>query len=108
MKEEEKRKKLMRIPKKLPRVALMSRNRRDKRTYEKEEQEERPESQILKPIEIKEKVEDLPYFFEDRPQTPKYIPLPKGKDEATQIIDGELFDFEMEVKSILEILLEEV
>ena len=101
--EEEKRKKLMRIPKKLPRVALMSRNRRDER-MQKEEEEERPESPILKPIEIKEKVEDQPYFFEDRPNTPKYIPLPKGKDEATQIIDGELFDFEMEVKPILEVL----
>ena len=101
--EEEKRKKLMRIPKKLPRVALMGRNRRDER-MQKEDEEERPESPILKPIEIKEKVEDSPYFFEDRPNTPKYIPLPKGKDEATQIIDGELFDFEMEVKPILEVL----
>ena len=101
--EEEKRKKLMRIPKKLPRVALMSRNRRDER-MQKEEEEERPESPILKPIEVKEKVEDEPYFFEDRPNTPKYIPLPKGKEEATQIIDGELFDFEMEVKPILEVL----
>ena len=101
--EEEKRKKLMRIPKKLPRVALMGRNRRDER-MQKEDEEERPESPILKPIEIKEKVEDSPYFFEDRPNTPKYIPLPKGKDEETQIIDGELFDFEMEVKPILEVL----
>ena len=101
--EEEKRKKLLKIPKKLPRVALMGRNRRDER-MQKEEEEQRPESPILKPIEIKEKVEDSPYFFEDRPNTPKYIPLPKGKDEATQIIDGELFDFEMEVKPILEVL----
>ena len=101
--EEEKRKKLMKIPKKLPRVALMGRNRRDER-MQKEEEEQRPESPILKPIDIKEKVEDIPYFFEDRPNTPKYIPLPKGKDEATQIIDGELFDFEMEVKPILEVL----
>ena len=101
--EEEKRKKLLKIPKKLPRVALMGRNRRDER-MQKEEEEQRPESPILKPIEIKEKVEDAPYFFEDRPNTPKYIPLPKGKDEATQIIDGELFDFEMEVKPILEVL----
>ena len=101
--EEEKRKKLMRIPKQLPRVALMGRNRRDER-MQKEEEEERPESPLLKPIEIKEKVEDQPYFFEDRPKTPIYIPLPKGKDEGTQIIDGELFDFEMEVKPILEVL----
>ena len=101
--EEEKRKKLLKIPKKLPRVALMGRNRRDERV-QKEEEEERPESPVLKTIEIKEKVEDVPYFFEDRPKTPKYIPPPKGKDEETQIIDGELFDFEMEVKPILEVL----
>ena len=101
--EEEKRKKLLKIPKKLPRVALMGKNRRDER-IQKEEEEERPESPTLKPIEVKEKVEDIPYFFEDRPKTPKEIPPPKGKDEATQIIDGELFDFEMEVKPILEVL----
>ena len=101
--EEEKRKKLLKIPKKLPRVALMGRNRRDERV-QKEEEEERPESPVLKPIEVKEKVEDIPYFFEDRPKTPKYIPPPKGKDEETQIIDGELFDFEMEVRPILEVL----
>ena len=101
--EEEKRKKLLKIPKKLPRVALMGRNRRDER-IQKEEEEERPESPVLKPIEVKEKVEDIPYFFEDRPKTPKYIPPPKGKDEETQIIDGELFDFEMEVRPILEVL----
>ena len=102
--EEEKRKKLLKIPKKLPRVALMgARNRREERV-QKEEEEERPESPVLKPIEVKEKIEDIPYFFEDRPKTPKYIPPPKGKDEETQIIDGELFDFEMEVKPILEVL----
>ena len=101
--EEEKRKKLLKIPKKLPRVALMGRNRRDER-IQKEEEEERPESPVLKPIEVKEKIEDVPYFFEDRPKTPKYIPPPKGKDEETQIIDGELFDFEMEVRPILEVL----
>ena len=102
--EEEKRKKLLKIPKKLPRVALMgARNRREERV-QKDEEEERPESPVLKPIEVKEKIEDIPYFFEDRPKTPKYIPPPKGKDEETQIIDGELFDFEMEVKPILEVL----
>ena len=31
---------------------------------QKEEEEERPESHILKPIEIKEKVEEQHYFFE--------------------------------------------
>ena len=102
--EEEKRKKLLKIPKKLPRVALMVGKSRREERIQKEEEEERPESPVLKPIEVKEKIEDIPYFFEDRPKTPKYIPPPKGKDEETQIIDGELFDFEMEVKPILEVL----
>ena len=102
--EEEKRKKLMRIPKKLPRVALMGKNRRGEDREGGVENVVRDESPILKPIEVKGEVEDKPYFFEDRPNTPKYIPLPKGRDEETQIIDGELFDFEMEVKPILEVL----
>ena len=37
--------KLLKIPKKLPRVALMGRNRRDER-MQKEEEEERPEREI--------------------------------------------------------------
>ena len=43
--EEEKRKKLLKIPKKLPRVALMGRNRRDERVQKEEE-------------EVKEKAEE--------------------------------------------------
>jgi len=71
----------------------------------KKSEVERPSSPILKEIEVKEEVKDEPYFKEDRPATPKFIPLPKGKDEETQIIDGELFDFDLEVKPILEILI---
>ncbi|XP_015475868.1 radial spoke head protein 3 homolog [Parus major] len=42
--------------------------------------------------------------FLDRPTTPLFIPAKTGKDVATQIEEGELFDFDIEVKPILEVL----
>uniref|UniRef100_A0A8C3KAY9 Radial spoke head 3 n=1 Tax=Calidris pygmaea TaxID=425635 RepID=A0A8C3KAY9_9CHAR len=42
--------------------------------------------------------------FLDRPATPLFIPAKTGKDVATQIEEGELFDFDIEVKPILEVL----
>ncbi|NXS87455.1 RSPH3 protein, partial [Erpornis zantholeuca] len=43
--------------------------------------------------------------FLDRPPTPLFIPAKSGKDVATQIEEGELFDFDIEVKPILEVLI---
>ncbi|KAI8999461.1 radial spoke 3 [Gaertneriomyces semiglobifer] len=42
--------------------------------------------------------------FLDRPPSPLYIPQKSGLDVATQIYEGELFDFEYEVQPILEVL----
>ncbi|XP_031569994.1 radial spoke head protein 3 homolog [Actinia tenebrosa] len=42
--------------------------------------------------------------FLDRPPSPLFIPAKTGVDVATQILDGELFDFDIEVKPILEVL----
>jgi len=42
--------------------------------------------------------------FLDRPPTPLYVPAKTGVDCATQILEGELFDFDIEVKPILEVL----
>lgn len=42
--------------------------------------------------------------FLDRPPTPLFIPAKTGKDVATQILGGELFDFDLEVKPMLEVL----
>ncbi|KAM4695033.1 radial spoke head protein 3 homolog isoform 1-T2 [Discoglossus pictus] len=42
--------------------------------------------------------------FLDRPPTPLFIPAKTGTDVATQIWEGELFDFDLEVKPILEVL----
>lgn len=42
--------------------------------------------------------------FLDRPASPLFIPQSTGKDIATQIEDGDLFDFDLEVKPIVETL----
>lgn len=42
--------------------------------------------------------------FLDRPPTPLFIPAKSGTDVATQILQGELFDFDLEVKPMLEVL----
>lgn len=43
-------------------------------------------------------------FYIDRPPTPLFMPSKIGTDIATQIEDGELFDFDMEVEPILQVL----
>lgn len=45
-----------------------------------------------------------PDFVIDRAPTPEFIPTEKGRDEQTQIYDYELFDFELEVEPVLQIL----
>jgi len=42
--------------------------------------------------------------FLDRPPSPLFVPAKTGLDIATQILEGELFDFDIEVKPILEVL----
>ncbi|KAJ1497565.1 Radial spoke head protein 3 [Coelomomyces lativittatus] len=42
--------------------------------------------------------------FLDRAPSPLYIPMKSGVDIGTQILDGDLFDFDMEVEPILEVL----
>ncbi|XP_042335891.1 radial spoke head protein 3 homolog B-like [Sceloporus undulatus] len=42
--------------------------------------------------------------FLDRPATPLFIPAKSGRDVATQIWEGELFDFDIEVRPMLEVL----
>ncbi|XP_049866205.1 radial spoke head protein 3 homolog B [Pectinophora gossypiella] len=43
-------------------------------------------------------------LFVDRPATPVYVPAKTGADAATQIYPGDLFDFDLEVQPILEVL----
>ncbi|XP_046555712.1 LOW QUALITY PROTEIN: radial spoke head protein 3 homolog B-like [Haliotis rubra] len=42
--------------------------------------------------------------FLDRPPSPLFIPAKTGVDIATQILDGDLFDFDVEARPILEVL----
>ncbi|KAK7930516.1 hypothetical protein WMY93_006911 [Mugilogobius chulae] len=46
--------------------------------------------------------------FLDKPDTPLFIPAKSGVDATTQIEDGELFDFDREVQSVLEVLVGKV
>lgn len=43
-------------------------------------------------------------LFLQRPPTPPHVPAKIGVDCATEILDGELFDFDTEVEPILESL----
>jgi len=42
--------------------------------------------------------------FLDRPASPLFIPIKTGVDKETQIMEGDLFDFELEVEPILDVL----
>ncbi|XP_029452493.1 radial spoke head protein 3 homolog [Rhinatrema bivittatum] len=59
--------------------------------------------------EITDRIEEIDVScqtdaFLDRPPTPLFIPAKSGADVATQIEEGELFDFDIEVKPMLEVL----
>ncbi|KAG5447424.1 Radial spoke head protein 3 [Clonorchis sinensis] len=43
--------------------------------------------------------------FLDRPPTPQFVPAKTGADVETQIYEGDLFDFDLEVREVLEVLL---
>jgi len=40
----------------------------------------------------------------DRPMAPEFKPKPSGVDKSTEILSGDLFDFDLEVEPILEVL----
>jgi len=42
--------------------------------------------------------------FLDRPASPLFIPIKTGVDTGTQILEGDLFDFDLEVEPILDVL----
>jgi len=46
--------------------------------------------------------------FLDRPPTPIFVPQKTGADAATQIANGDLFDFDFEVEPVLEVLVGKV
>jgi hypothetical protein len=46
-----------------------------------------------------------PDYFIDKPPTPIFMENPKGTDQETQVNDKELFDFELEVEPVLQVLI---
>ena len=55
-----------------------------------------------KPVELD--AETQTQAFMDRPASPLFVPTRIGQDMVTQIMPGDLFDFELEVEPILEVL----
>lgn len=45
-----------------------------------------------------------PDYFVDKPPTPVFMENPKGTDQEVQVEDHELFDFDLEVEPILQVL----
>ncbi|XP_022238027.1 radial spoke head protein 3 homolog B-like isoform X2 [Limulus polyphemus] len=68
------------------------------------------------PVQTELYLEELSYHVEekniecqtdsllDRPASPLFVPAKSGVDVETQIYEGELFDFDMEVQPLLEVL----
>jgi hypothetical protein len=55
-----------------------------------------------RPIEVD--AETQTHTFMDRPATPLFVRAKTGRDIETQIMPGDLFDFDLEVEPILEVL----
>lgn len=53
---------------------------------------------------IEKDMETQTHFFIDRPPSPLFIPSKSGEDAETQIEPGELFNFDLEVYPILDVL----
>jgi hypothetical protein len=53
---------------------------------------------------IEKNKETQTHLFVDRPPSPLFIPSKTGIDTSTQILDDELFDFDLEVEPMLEVL----
>lgn len=55
-----------------------------------------------RPIEVDSETQTHPLL--NRPPSPLFVPAKIGCDKATQIADGDLFDFDLEVEPLLEVL----
>lgn len=55
-----------------------------------------------RPIEVDSETQTHPLL--NRPPSPLFVPAKIGYDKATQIADGDLFDFDLEVEPLLEVL----
>lgn len=49
--------------------------------------------------------EDIePDFYIDRPPNPVFKENPKGEDKAIQVVHTDLYDFELEIEPVLQVL----
>ena len=55
-----------------------------------------------RPVEVDSETQTHPLL--NRPSSPLFVPAKIGYDKATQIADGDLFDFDLEVEPLLEVL----
>jgi len=55
-----------------------------------------------RPLELDAETQTLAYM--DRPKSPLFVPAKIGRDMETMIMPGDLFDFDLEVEPILEVL----
>ncbi|XP_029940857.1 radial spoke head protein 3 homolog B-like [Salarias fasciatus] len=62
----------------------------------------------LSEVLVSENAECQTDAFLDRPASPLFVPAKSGKDVATQIEQGDLFDFDVEVQPVLEVLVGKV
>lgn len=74
----------------------------DGRCHLKMQTDEYIEEITDRPLERDAETQTLPFM--DRPASPLFVRAKIGIDITTQIEDGELFDFDLEVEPLLELL----
>eukprot|EP01007_Sphenomonas_quadrangularis_P003651 NODE_765_length_1194_cov_91.394760_g617_i0.p1 GENE.NODE_765_length_1194_cov_91.394760_g617_i0~~NODE_765_length_1194_cov_91.394760_g617_i0.p1 ORF type:complete len:329 (-),score=67.11 NODE_765_length_1194_cov_91.394760_g617_i0:117-1103(-) len=96
----------------------ISTERRKQRTMDQEHPITPPPVQGRKHVELQtesyleeltDKVEEVTVDTQtdpmmNRPMSPMFVPAKSGRDAETQIADGDLFDFDLEVEPILEVM----
>ncbi len=83
---------------------LAQKTKKEEEYFNVEDETQEEDEEVYENIGLYGEVKDEPYFHEDRPPTPKLVKLAAGINTATQVEDGELFDFNLEVEPILEVL----
>lgn len=64
------------------------------------------EELVAKPAEVT--IETQTDLFLEKPPTPPYIPAKIGIDVATEIGDGELFQFDAEAQPIIDVMVDSI
>lgn len=78
----------------------------DGRRHEDVQTEKYLEELVAKPAEVT--IETQTDLFLEKPPTPPYIPAKIGIDVATEISDGELFQFDAEAQPLIDVLVDSI